>query len=55
MVLTGGGALLKNLDVLLREKTMLPIIVPENPLTTVAVGSGMTLDNLATLNEVRVQ
>jgi rod shape-determining protein MreB and related proteins len=38
IVLTGGGALLKNLDKLLREKTGLPIIIAEDPLSTVALG-----------------
>jgi rod shape-determining protein MreB len=52
IVLAGGGALLHNLDVLLREETGLPIIVAENPLTTVVMGSGMVLDELILLKEV---
>jgi hypothetical protein len=44
IVLTGGGALLKNLDKLLREESGLPITVTEDPLSTVALGSGRTLD-----------
>jgi len=52
IVLAGGGALLRNLDVLLREETGLPIIVAENPLTTVVMGSGMVLDELILLKEV---
>ncbi|MFZ7125298.1 MAG: rod shape-determining protein [Desulfobacterales bacterium] len=55
IVLTGGGALLKNLDKLLREETSLPIIVAEDPLTTVAMGSGRTLDNIETLKRVIIQ
>jgi len=52
IVLTGGGALLKNLDKLMREKSGLPITIAENPLDTVAVGCGMTLDNLDMLKQV---
>jgi rod shape-determining protein MreB len=52
IVLTGGGALLKNLDRLLREETSLPITVTEDPLSTVALGSGKALDNLDILREV---
>lgn len=55
IVLTGGGALLKNLDVLLREETGLPITITEEPLNTVVVGSGRALDNLAILKDVMVQ
>ncbi len=52
IVLTGGGALLKNLDKLLREKSGLPIIVAEDPLSTVALGCGKVLDNIDILREV---
>ncbi len=52
IVLTGGGALLRNLDKLLREETSLPIIVADDPLTTVALGSGQTLDSIETLKRV---
>ncbi len=52
IVLTGGGSLLKNLDKLLREETSLPIIVADDPLTTVALGSGQTLDSIETLKRV---
>ena len=55
IVMTGGVALLKNLDRLLREETSLPITVTEDPLSTVAVGSGMALENIAILGEVTVQ
>lgn len=55
IVLTGGGALLKNLDVLLREETGLPITITEEPLSTVVLGSGKALDNLAVLKEVMIQ
>jgi rod shape-determining protein MreB len=52
IVLTGGGALLKNLDKLLREKSGLPIIVADDPLTTVALGCGKALDSIEILREV---
>ena len=52
--LTGGGALLKNLDVLLHQETGLPIKITEDPLATVVLGSGKALDNLDILKEVMV-
>ena len=52
IVLAGGGALLKNLDVLLREETGLPVIVAESPLTAVVLGSGKALDELDLLRDV---
>jgi rod shape-determining protein MreB len=55
IVLTGGGSLLKNLDILLREETKLPITITEDPLSTVVLGSGMTLDNIAILKQVTVK
>ncbi|MBW1672471.1 MAG: rod shape-determining protein [Deltaproteobacteria bacterium] len=55
IVLTGGGALLKNIDVLLREETRLPITITDDPLTTVVIGAGKALDNLSTLREVTVK
>ena len=52
IILTGGGALLKNLDKLLREETRLPITVADEPLTTVALGSGKVLDSIEILKQV---
>ena len=52
IVLTGGGALLKGLDQLLREETSLPITVVDDPLSTVVVGTGRALDNINVLHEV---
>jgi rod shape-determining protein MreB len=52
VVLTGGGALLRNLDKRLRDETGLPVLVAENPLTSVVVGAGMILSNLALLRKV---
>jgi len=55
IVLTGGGALLKNIDALLREETRLPITITDDPLTTVVIGAGKVLDNLSILREVTVK
>jgi rod shape-determining protein MreB len=52
--LTGGGALLKNLDILLHQETGLPIKIADDPLSTVVMGSGRALDNLNILKEVMV-
>ena len=52
ITLTGGGALLKNLDKLLREETSLPITVCDDPLSTVALGSGKALDDIEILRQV---
>ena len=52
IVLAGGGALLRNLDKLLKEKTGLPIIIAESPLTAVVMGSGMALDELDLLKDI---
>lgn len=54
IVLTGGIALLKNLDKLLRGETHLPIIIADDPLSSVVLGAGMSLDNLDILKEVMV-
>jgi rod shape-determining protein MreB len=55
IVLTGGGALLRKIDVLLKEETGLPITIADDPLSTVARGAGMVLDELDLLKEVTVQ
>ncbi len=52
IVLTGGGALLKNLDILLREETGLPVLIADDPLTCVVMGSGKALDQIDLLREV---
>ena len=52
---TGGGALLTNLHLLLREETRLPIHVTEDSLSTVVLGSGKALDNLDILKEVMIE
>ncbi|HEY7055840.1 MAG TPA: rod shape-determining protein, partial [Vicinamibacterales bacterium] len=52
VVLTGGGALLRNLDKRLREETGLPVLVAENPLTSVVLGAGKILTDLPLLRKV---
>jgi rod shape-determining protein MreB len=54
IVLTGGGALLKGLDQLLRQETNLPITVAEDPLSCVALGTGKVLDELDLLKKVAI-
>ena len=54
IVLTGGGALLKNLDKLLMEESGLPITVTEDPLSTVALGSGEAIDSIDILKQVMI-
>jgi rod shape-determining protein MreB len=49
MVLTGGGALLRDIDRLLMEETGLPVIIAEDPLTCVVRGSGKALDKVERL------
>ncbi|MEM1139538.1 MAG: rod shape-determining protein [Pseudomonadota bacterium] len=46
IVLTGGGALLKNLDTVLREATGLPVCLAADPLSCVALGTGAVLENM---------
>lgn len=55
IVLAGGGALLRNLDVLLREETKLPVVVANDPMTAVVLGSGKALDQLDLLREVAIR
>ena len=52
IVMTGGGALLKNIDVLLRNAINLPITIIDDPLSTVVLGSGKLLDDRDLLREV---
>ena len=52
IVLAGGGALLKNLDVILREEIQLPVTIADDPLTCVVRGAGKALDEMKLLKEV---
>jgi rod shape-determining protein MreB len=54
IVLTGGGAMLSNLDKRLKQETGLPIIIAEDPLSSVVLGSGKALENIDVLKEVMV-
>ncbi|MBI4963930.1 MAG: rod shape-determining protein [Desulfomonile tiedjei] len=55
IVLTGGGSLLKNLDVVIRRETGLPVRVADDPLSTVVVGSGIIFENFHLLKDVLVK
>jgi len=55
IILAGGGALLTNLDLLLREETGLPVIVAPDPLYCVALGSGQVLDSIDLLKRITFQ
>jgi len=52
MVLTGGGALLRDIDRLLMEETGLPVVIAEDPLTSVVRGSGMALEKIERLGSI---
>lgn len=54
IVLTGGGSLLRNLDLVLRHATGLPVAVAENALQCVALGTGRALEELRTLRNVLI-
>ena len=46
VILTGGGALLHGIDVLLAEELKVPVLIAENPMDCVAIGTGVMLDNI---------
>ncbi|MFP4081932.1 MAG: rod shape-determining protein [Candidatus Aminicenantes bacterium] len=52
IVLTGGGALLKNIDKRICEETQLPVFITDDPLSTVVLGAGKMLDDLELLKKV---
>jgi rod shape-determining protein MreB len=54
IVLTGGGAMLRNLDVHIRRETGLPVSLAENPLASVVLGTGKMLDDFNLLKRVSV-
>ncbi|MBM3567832.1 MAG: rod shape-determining protein [Alphaproteobacteria bacterium] len=55
IVLTGGGALLGNLDLVLRQSTGLPVSIADEPLSCVALGTGRALEDMKTLRHVLYQ
>ena len=46
VILTGGGALLHGIDMLLAEELKVPVLIAENPMHCVAVGTGIMLENI---------
>ena len=54
IVLTGGGALLRNLDERLRQETNMPVHITEDPLTCVVLGSGKALEEIKVLKRVLI-
>jgi len=52
IVLSGGGSLLKNLDNRLREETLLPVFIAEDPLSCVVLGAGKILENIELLRKI---
>jgi rod shape-determining protein MreB and related proteins len=55
IVLAGGGALLRHIDVLLREETGLPITICDDPLAAVVLGTGKMLEEMELLRQVAIQ
>ena len=53
-MLTGGGALLTNLDLVIRHATGLPVSIADDPLTCVALGTGRVLEEMKTLKNVLI-
>ncbi len=53
--LVGGGALIKGLDILLSETLKMPVYIAEDPLTAIARGTGMILEDLEKFNDVLIQ
>lgn len=54
MILTGGGALLKGIDILISQETKMPVSVTDEPLTAVVRGTGKVLDDLENLKEILI-
>jgi len=55
IVLTGGGSLLKNLDEVIRRETGLPVVVADDPLSTVVIGSGIVFENWDMYKDVLIK
>ena len=54
IVLTGGGALIQNLDKLISKTTGMPVYIAETPLDCVAIGAGKTIDDLEKLKNILI-
>ena len=54
IILTGGGALLKNIDLHIRNKTDLPVHVAEDPLFSVVKGTGLVLEDINKYKKVLI-
>ncbi|MCA1065439.1 rod shape-determining protein [Rossellomorea aquimaris] len=54
VILTGGGALLHGMDTLLAEELKVPVLIAENPMDCVAVGTGMMLENIDRISRRRI-
>ena len=54
ITLAGGGSLLRNLDKLIAQETLMPVQVTEDPLTAVVRGTGIVLENIDELHEILV-
>jgi len=55
IILTGGGAMLKNLDQRIRQETGLPVLIAENPLASVVLGTGKMLTDFESLRRVAIE
>jgi len=55
ILLTGGGSLLADLDAVLREETGLPVVIADDALTCVALGTGKALEHMNTMKHILVQ
>ncbi len=53
VILTGGGALLHGMDMLLAEELKVPVLIAENPMDCVAIGTGIMLDNMDKISSRR--
>lgn len=55
IVLTGGGALLQNLDKIISDETSMPVFIAEDPLDCVAIGTGKALDNFDLIKKMQTR
>jgi rod shape-determining protein MreB len=55
IVMAGGGALLRGLDILLREETSLPITIADDPLSTIVLGTGLALNEIELLKQISIR